>query len=193
LTIILVSLFIATGSYAKEKVIEKVITLESLNLQAAIAEIEDDLTPFVENFKIRLDENAKIVKAKRVSGSAINPIMKASIRKCVVAICKVIDLDAEFRLNVVAGACDLNYLIVADIRRSTDILSDMYSEINTEICINLNAAGGRSRITVSLARGPQYSPGILQRFIYNFVSLQGPSLIESLKQVFEQKGVKLVL
>lgn len=184
------TLFLGCLAQAQDVLLQKSFSLKTDSVDITIKErTEENIKAFVDNFDVRLDSKAKIVSPKEVLGSLTRPVLKVSIRKCVLLICQTVDLDAEFSLQVVQGSCDFNYRLIVDLQRSSRLLSDLYSHINTDICVKRNTTGANAALKVYLVRGAHYSSGIVQRQAYGLISLQGESLLESFVRVMKANGV----
>jgi hypothetical protein len=174
-------------------ILQKSLSLKTNNLELVLEKTINDIRPFVENFNIKLDSGTKITSAKVITGTQLQPVLKTSVKKCVFFVCQKIDLDAEFTLKEVNGNCNLNYQLSTDLQRSSQILTDLYSFINTDICINKTADGATASLTVTLLHAPNYNTGLLQKQAFGFIQLQGESILQSFKTVIKLNGVEEVL
>lgn len=142
-----------------------------------------DLHLLIENYHIALDRGSSIVVPQQISGTLDHPVMKVSVRKCVFFICKLVDIDMEFNLKKANGQCDLNYILSGDLRRSSLILSETYTEILLDVCFMANHSGGILKFTGSAVHGPAYSSGLKQNQVLGLLQLQMPALLTSLRIV----------
>ena len=179
----------STSGFGQDLILKRSFQLKSENLQQALHIVSDDLRPLVEAFEVRLDSGSEIVKRKRIIGGAERPILKTSIKKCVLFACETVDLDAEFSLQPSKGRCDLNYKLKADLRKSSEFLTGTYSEILGHICMNRNSEGAKLQLTVELVRGEDYFSNPIQKVMYNFISLQADSMIASFLKVMKDAQV----
>lgn len=179
----------STSGFGQDLILKRSFQLKSENLQQALHIVSDDLRPLVEAFEVRLDSGSEIVKRKRIIGGAERPILKTSIKKCVLFACETVDLDAEFSLQASKGRCDLNYKLKADLRKSSEFLTGTYSEILGHICMNRNSEGAKLQLTVELVRGEDYFSNPIQKVMYNFISLQADSMIASFLKVMKDAQV----
>ena len=186
------SLFILVISLtvrAQDVLLQKNLTLKTDQIDAVLSKTEDNIKIFIDNFDVQLDSGAKITSPKVVSGTLLQPVLQVSIKKCVFFFCQNIDLDAEFTLHKVGGACDVNYELVGDLQRSSPLLADLYSHINTIICIKKTVGGATAGLTVTLDRSAAYQSGIVQKQTLSFIQLQANSLVVSFSRVMLQNGV----
>ena len=189
--LILISLgtILASADQGLDQLLKKTLILKSPSIDKVLAKTETNIKVFADNFNVRLDSGSKIVAAKKVGGTLLQPVLNITIRKCVFLFCQTIDLDAEFDLKVVNGTCDLNYELNVDLRRSSQMLTDLYSNILTQICIKKNATGATAALQVDLIHASTYQAGIVQKQAFNLISLQGQSLLETFKSVMMLNGV----
>ncbi len=177
-----------------EPVLEKKLTLKTSNLSDVLIKTENNIKAFVDNFDIQLDSGTKFTSAKQVGGTILQPVLKVSVKKCVLFICQNIDLDAEFSLVTTPNkTCDYSYQLIADLQRSSLILTELYSNIITDICINSTTTGGNAQISISLQRAATFHSGIVQAETLKFIQLQTDSLVKSFETVMKLNGVNEVL
>ncbi len=187
-------LFFACFAQAQDDIlIQKSLNLTTSDINSVMTKTEENIKLFVDHFDVKLDSGSKVVKAKTVIGTQLQPVLKVTVKKCVFFICQTIDLDAEFSLDKLNGPCDFNYQLIVDLQRSSPMLTDLYSHINTDICINKTELGAQADLKVNLIHAANYSTGIVQTQAYGLISLQGASILESFKKVMKANGVVEVL
>lgn len=193
--VITIVLFVSSFAQAQNSdiLLQKNLKLKTANIDTVLKKTEGHLKAIAENFNVRLDGNSKITRAKEVIGTLSQPVYKISIKKCVFLFCQTIDLDAEFSLKAVTGQCNYNYVLQVDLRRSSPMLTDLYSFITTGICIQKTASGAAASLRVDLLRASSYNTGIVQKQAFGLISLQGESILEAFKAVMKQNGVTEIL
>ena len=174
----------------QDTLLKQTVSLKSNQIDEVLLKTEANIKPFVDHFEVRLDSGSKVVSPKKVGGTIMQPVFNITIKKCVFLFCQTIDLDAEFSLKVVNGPCDYNYLLGVDLHRSSAMLTDLYSRIDTAICVKKTADGANATLLVSLIHASTYQSGIVQKQAYNLISLQGTSILESFKTVMKLNGVQ---
>lgn len=184
-------LFFSAQVFAQtgEVLLQKTLTLKAPDIAQVLAKTESNIKVFAENFNVRLDSKSKITTPRQVIGPVLQPVYKISVKKCVFFICQTIDLDAEFSLKKVTGQCNFNYLLRVDLQRSSALLADLYSAISAGICVQKSATGGVASVQVNLLHAPNYSTGIVQKQAFELISLQGESILETVKTVMKLNGV----
>lgn len=187
--------FVSLSAVAQDAdiLLEKSLTLKTPSIDNVIVETEANLKVFADNFNVRLDGKSKIVSQKQVIGPVLQPVYKISVKKCVFFFCQTIDLDAEFSLKHTAGDCSYNYQLSVDLQRSSPLLSDLYSHINTDICIQKSDVGATATLRVNLIHAPNYTSGIVQKQAWELISLQGESILDSFVTTMKLNGVTEVL
>jgi hypothetical protein len=191
--ILILSFTFSAQAQSFDVILQKSLSFKSKNIDLVLEKTINDIRPFAENFNIRLDSGSKITSAKVVTGTQLQPVLKTTVKKCVFVFCQKINLDAEFTLQEVNGNCNLNYQLSTDLQRSSQMLTDLYSFINADICINKTADGADSAIRVTLVRAPNYSTGVVQEQAFSFIQLQGESILQSFITVIKLNGVDEVL
>ncbi len=180
----------------QEILMEKQLALVSPDMASVLDKTESDIKAFAENFIVRLDKKSKIVSEQVVSGSLLEPVLNVSIEKCVFIFCQTIDLDAVFKLYLTdgqAGAnCDQNYLLVVDFQRSSSMLSELYTSMNTKICFMKTANGASAKLQIALVHAETYSSGIVQKNAFNLISLQPEAILQSFITVMKLNGVSSI-
>ncbi len=183
-------LMTSTFAHADQDILVKqVLSLKAAQIEQVMSKTEANIKPFVEGFKVRLDSGSKIVSPQKVGGTILQPVLNVTIKKCVFLFCQTINLDAEFSLKVVNGVCAYNYQLSVDLQRSSQMLTDLYSHINTDICVKKVAGGAEATLQVNLVHATQYQSGIVQKQAFGLISLQGTSIIDSFKAVMKTNGV----
>lgn len=175
-------------TWAQDALLQKNLTMQTTQFDAVLSRTEGNIKAFVDNFNVKLD-GAKLTSPKVVAGTILQPVLKMSVKKCVFIICQTIDFDAEFTLQKGPGACTLNYILVGDLRRSSDALAKLYTNMNTGICIQKTPQGATASLNVGLMRASTYASGSVQKEILKFMKNQADGIIESFSQVMIQNGV----
>ena len=143
-----------------------------------------------------MDKKSKVVSEQIISGSLLEPVLKVSIEKCVFIFCQTIDLDAAFKLYMTdeqPGAnCDHNYLLVVDFQRSSSMLSELYSSMNTKICFMNTTQGASATLQIALVHAETYSSGIVQKNAFSLISLQPEAILQSFITVMKLNGVSSI-
>lgn len=149
------------------------ITINSTDSEAVLNRTIANPKAVFEHYVPALDSNSTLVKPLEVTGTASRPILKMSVQKCVAIICKTVDLDAEMNLKENKGSCDRNLRLEADLSRSSDTLTEVYDQLNVEICYMKSKLGkGKLLITGSAHHSPTYSQGMIQQQIFSMLQLQ---------------------
>jgi hypothetical protein len=186
-------LVLLTATLAKAQnqdlLLQKTLALTTNQIENVLNKTEANIQIFVENFEVKLDSGSKITDKKQIGGTLLQPVLKVSVKKCVFIFCQDVDLDAEFTLIKVQGPCNFNYRLAADIQRSSPLLSDLYTAINTDICIQKTATGADARLKVTLDHSDSYQSGIVQKQAFGFIKLQADSLLTSFTKVMKLNGV----
>lgn len=141
-------------------------------------------------YKVALDSSTKIVSPLQVGGTQTNPTIKVTMEKCVMFICQTVALDAEITVKSVSGKCEKNYAMVVDLRRSGQTLTDVYDQLNVNICFNKNATGGQADLTASAHQAPNYSTGMIQKEIFKLLQLQVKPIITALNETLRSNGAQ---
>jgi hypothetical protein len=176
----------------QDLLLQKTLALQTNQIETVLSKTEANIQVFVENFEVKLDSGSKITQKKQIGGTLLQPVLKVSVKKCVFIFCQDVDLDAEFTLIKIQGACNFNYRLAADIQRSSPLLSDLYTTINTDICIQKTATGADAQLKVTLVHSDAYESGIVQKQAFGFIKLQADSLLTSFTNVMKLNGVTAV-
>jgi hypothetical protein len=159
--------------------LDRSITLNVAEPADFFNDLQDNLKPFVQNFKIQLDDSSKIVSRKKVLGTDAEPQLQVSIQKCVLVICQVIELDAQFRLIPTEGQCEYSYLLEVDLENSSERLANLYSQMLTEICATRTENGSILNLKVYLIHADSYSAGVIQKTAFALISRQAEAIWKS--------------
>lgn len=178
-------------TWAQDALLQKNLTMQTTQFEAVLNRTENNIKAFVDNFNVKLD-GAKLTSPKVVSGTILQPVLKMSVKKCVFIVCQTIDFDAEFTLQKGPGACTLNYILVGDLRRSSEGLAKLYTNMNTGICIQKTPQGATASLNVGLIRASTYSGGSVQKEILKVMKNQADGIVESFSKVMIQNGVTAI-
>ena len=179
---------------AQDVLIQKNLTIVTDQYDQVLAKTESNIKAFVDNFNIKLASGSKITSPKVVTGTLLQPVLKVSVKKCVFIVCNTIDLDSEFTLkkNPANANCDAIYILAGDLRRSSAVLANNYSDLNTGICIKKTPTGAVASLNVVLTRSARFKSDIVQSETLKFFKLQAGSIVESLTRVLMLNGAKQV-
>jgi hypothetical protein len=168
---------------------QKSITIRAADPVAVIDRTTDNVKAIFEKYEPKLDSSSKIVQPLRVGGTQSNPVVKVSIRKCVGLICQVVDLDTEVSIREVSGNCQRNFMMLADLSRSSKALSDVYDRLDVSICYNgIRASEARLDLNAQARHDAKYSTGIVQRQILDFLQLQIQPITDALSKTLRENG-----
>ena len=143
--------------------------------EASLQHVEDNLRSVFERYQPAVDYSLTLVNPVQVGGTLTEPTMKLTLEKCVLIVCKDVNLDAEMSLSQVSGPCDRNLLLVAELGRSSEILTNVYDRFEVQIC--LKKTQGLLDLTASAHQALSYSTGIVQGQILKVLQMQiGPIL-----------------
>ena len=179
---------------AQDVLLQKNLSVITDQYDQVLLKTEANVKLFVDNFTVKLDSGSKVTSPKVVAGTVLQPILKVSIQKCVFIICNTIDLDSQFTLvkNAANPTCDNSYTLLGDLRRSSQLLTNNYTALNTSICLKKTATGAQAALSVTLTRASSFSSDIVQSETLKFIKLQASSIVDSFSKVLVLNGVKQV-
>lgn len=185
--------FLGASAFAEapktDTILEKKLSFQAVQPEAVLDKAQAQVRLFVENYDVQLDAATKVVSPKQVGGTEAEPTLKESFQKCIGLLCSKTDLDMGFKLNKVVGPCTFNFVLVGDIRRSSQLLSNLYSEINTSLCVTKTATGAETYMKIYLVRADKYSEGTIQMAAFKFINNQTTALVSAFKKTVLQLGV----
>lgn len=171
---------------------KKSLTYQAADPSRVLTLTADNPKALFERYRPKLDSSSKITSPLQIGGTRDNPVIKVSIRKCVTFICQTVDLDAEVALSPISGSCDKNYFLQADLRRSSDTLSDVYDRLDVTICFkNTKSGEGQLQLVAQARRAPSYSGGVVQKQIMDFLQLQIDPIVSALAETLRTNGGRL--
>lgn len=164
---------------ANDKLATGQLTINSNDSEAVLDRTLDDLRAVFRRLRPNPD-GGQWVKELVVSGTKRNPVMQMSLKKCVFGICETVDLDADVTAREVRGECDRNFIVEADLSRSSQMLTDHYRRLDTTICFNKSSNGKGTLTAVATAiRAPGFKKGIVQREILSTLKAQATPIIRA--------------
>ena len=175
-----------------EMLAREAVYFSSSNGDTVLLNTAADLRSFFQRFHPAVDSSSRILSGPVVSGSTKNPRLQVSIQKCVLVICKTVELDSYISAAVVHGPCARNLIVTTDLTRSSQILSGLYDALEVHICLNPNSQYGSELRAVAVAhQAPTYSRGPIQRTALQILQLQAPNMIQALKESLAINGAQV--
>ncbi len=163
----------ATSFGATDVLAKQSLTFKSAQPDQTVTDTVADVKAIFEKFQPQIDSGSRIVSPLVVGGTQSQPVIKVSIEKCVLFICKTVDMDAEMSISEKHGSCDRNFILHSELGRSSSILTDVYSSFDVQICYTNKAGQGPRVDLVALAnQAPTYEGGIIQQQIFAMLQLQ---------------------
>jgi hypothetical protein len=141
-------------------------------------------------YRPAFDSGTTVVKPLVVSGTEANPRLQITAKKCVLFVCETVELDALIFLDEVSGRCTRNFILTADLSRSSEILVKNYRALKVNICFEQNGGSAQLRIDAFAEQGAQHSPGTITNEIFKMLSLQIPPMTSALIQSLEANGAQ---
>lgn len=168
---------------------QKNILIQSQNPLRVFELTADNPKAIFQRYKPKLDSGSKITSPLQVGGTQTHPTIKVSIRKCVAFICQTVDLDAEVTIRETSGSCKKNYAMSADLRRSSDTLSDTYDRLDVTICYQqTKTTEAQLQLAAYAHRATKYSGGVVQKEIMDFLQLQVQPITQALAETLRSNG-----
>ena len=169
-------------SFAAEDLLDqRDIEIKSLRYGDVIALTAENLKDVLAEYKIALGPGFSLIKPLKVSGTQSNPNLTTVVRKCVVFVCRNVEFDADVTIDEVEGECLENYYLKADLQRSGQLLTDVYDNFYTKICVNPSAQGAKVLLTSYATRARNYNGGPVASIIKEFLELQITPIMTALK------------
>lgn len=151
-----------------------------------------DLRAVFRLYKPVFDSSTKVIRPLSVGGSATHPTINLVAKKCVLFICKEVELDASLSLSEVSGSCRRNYVLTADLTRSSDMLSDNYESLSVNICYQASGQKASSEVVAYANRAPRYSDGAVTREIIKMLTMQIEPMTDALRKGLQNNGAQRV-
>ena len=192
-------LFVMIGSlvgFSAKAADSDFLAQETINIgttsDATLDRVTNDIRSVFYKYKPAVDSSSKITKQLRVGGSSTHPVLQVSIQKCVLFVCKVVDLDAEVSITQVQGHCARNLLMNVDLAKSSTMLTDVYDHLNVGICLSRTRDGqGNLKMIGEAHHAAQYSSGIIQKQIFGLLQLQVKPIVKALIETINEKKIEL--
>lgn len=177
--VLIAAVSLSIPSFANDRLATGNIVIDSKDSEDVLDRTLSDLRAVFQRFKPNPD-GGEWVRELVVSGSRNNPILQMALRKCVAFICETVELDADVTLREVRGQCDRNFVVEADLSRSSRMLTDHYRRLDTEICFNKSSNGKGTLSAVATAiRASGFKKGIVQGQILSTLKAQARPIIRA--------------
>jgi len=168
------------------------IPINSVKSETLLDRMVSEVRTVFRNYKPGVDATTKIVAVPKVTGSSTHPFVNASLEKCVriliVDQCQTVDLIADITVASETGKCTKNFVLKADISKSSSLLSDQFSELRFHICYNKTTAGKGSlhiigNAVVAPSRGGVVLP--VKDIVLDVLKLQLDPIGEAIKKTLK--------
>lgn len=185
-------LIFSSLAFGKDDLLDKrELAIRSERFGDVITLTAENLKDVFLGYKIALDSGLTIVKPLVISGTQANPNMKVTLKKCIAIICETVSLDADLTITKVNGACDENFVLKADLQKSSDRLTEVYDYFYTTICANGSAQGAKAVLTSYAFRASTYSGGFIASTIKDILQLQIAPILKSLQTELD-KNIRII-
>jgi len=104
---------------------QKTISINNTKSSEILDRTVADARMVFQKFQMALDSSSKIIVPKKITGTPTRPVMTITVEKCVFIVCQTIELDAEVEVSETRGKCDRNFMITANLARSSAQLRDV--------------------------------------------------------------------
>ncbi|MFN7727980.1 MAG: hypothetical protein ACK5P7_02365 [Bdellovibrio sp.] len=175
---------------ASDALAQQSIKIVAKDVDVVLEKTIGNVKSIFNRYKVALDSSTKILSPLQVGGTQTNPTIKVTMEKCVMFICQTVSLDAEITVRTVSGRCEKNYAMAVDLSRSSKTLTDIYDQLNVNICFNKNSTGGQADLIASAQQAANYSSGIVQREIFKLLQLQVKPIITALNETLRSNGAQ---
>lgn len=192
-TITLATLLVLSSiAFAKDDLLDKrELSIKSERFGDVIALTAENLKDVFLGYKIALGSGLSIVRPLVVSGTQANPNMRVTLKKCVAFVCETVSLDADLTITKVDGACEENFILKADLHKSSATLTVVYDYFYTTICANGSAQGGSAVLTTYAFRASTYNGGFIASTIKDILQMQVAPIVKSL-QAELNKNIQII-
>jgi hypothetical protein len=154
------------------------LQLAGTNAASTIDQVLSNLTSRFGRFHPQLASDTRIVSPVRIAGGAGHPIVQMTVMKCVFTVCHTVDFDGELSVREVAGRCQRNLVIEANLAHSGESIREVYDSFEIDMCMNQSAGGIANLIVIAQAhRAGTYQPGLIQQVVLQFLRLQVPPMV----------------
>jgi hypothetical protein len=182
----------AAGPASSDALGKLQIKISHNNSEIVLNKTLSDVRAVFQNYHPALDSSTKIKSPVRVSGSSTRPFVEVTMEKCVVIVCQTVDMKADITVKDTDGKCTKNFILRADLTRSSEILTNVYDSLDVVGCYQRSADGqGILTFGGSAHHAPKYSGGPIQNEIYQLLKLQLDPIASATKKVLKQNGATL--
>lgn len=143
-----------------------------------------------QRYRPAIGSGTTVTKPLVVGGTDAQPRLQMSVRKCVLFICETVDLDATVTIREVKGNCARNFVMTADLARSSAILVNNYRGLKVNICAQIADASANLKIDAFAERGARYENGTVSREIFDLLSNQIPPMTNALSESLKANGAR---
>lgn len=175
-----------------DRLIKTQFDIKAAEPEAVLNKTVDNLKGVFQRYVPALDSNTTIVSPLKVGGSATRPTFHIALRKCVLVVCETVELDAAISLRDVNGSCARNFVLDADLRRSSPRMSENYQALKVDICFQSKDTNARITTEAWAIRAPSYSDGIVTDEILKMLKMQIQPMSDALKKSLIANGAAAI-
>lgn len=182
----------AIGAAAEtDPLAKKRVSFSAENPDQVMENTVSDLRAVVRLFRPEFSSGTQVIKPLEVGGSKDEPTVTMTVRKCVLFICREVELDGTVRLRERNGDCRRDYTITVDLRRSSRTLTDQYSEIRMDVCYRTDGPAATLNARAVAVRAPTWSAGTMQDMILKMLKRQVGPLTKAIRTRLDQLGARV--
>ncbi len=184
--LVMVGLFCVSAASAAEYdfLAKQTLTVQGSEPRRTLDDTAADLRAVFEKYEPALDSGTRIVRPLRISGSQREPNLNIILEKCVIFICKTVELDAVVSVAETNGKCESNMVMSVNLNKSSQDLTDVYDQIDVNICLN----GRNLDMDAHARRADRYSSGPVQQEIFKLLRLQIKPIVTAVDETLKEKA-----
>jgi hypothetical protein len=188
----LLAAYPAKGFAASDSLARESFTFEASDPDTVLENTAANPKAVFQRYRPALDSSTKVIRPLRIGGSAAHPTFNMVVKKCVLFVCKEVELDGTVTLEEVSPTCRRNYRLSADLSRSSSLLAENYASLTVNLCYQAAGRSGRIVADAFADRAPTYSGGAVTGEILKMLKLQIEPMAAALHQTLIENGARRV-
>ena len=148
------------------------VVFKSANPTASIDNLVGNFKTVFDAYQPNMDNSTKVLVPAKIGGTNTNPTLHMVVKKCIFLICETVEFNVAVSVQNSQGACPRNFIVTADMSRSSAVLSDNYPKMLIGICAQPASPESQATLRFVAERGPRFKSGMIQGEILNILRLQ---------------------
>ena len=184
IVLILFTLFSGVFSAAAtmDNLAQKTFVFKSDDAANVVARMAANIKGVLAKYHPQFNDQTTIAERYTLTGTEDKPVFQITVIEHWYLLNPKVALYGAVSLREINGDCPREYLLFADLSRSSALLADSYNGLQVAVCFRPIRGGGRIEIKAQAQRSSGYTGGPIDSLVFNMLLLQVDPMTEALQE-----------